>query len=132
MTKMNVNILLEYISYFQDRNSVFGKLIPRKRNEDGTFSPSHPQYAPKLIEFIKAVQESGIMRADYLEIMNRIEGYRNNELNFIKSANLETVSAIMTGYVRGERFNDGMWYRCCEKKIFLALLERIRVIYPTK
>ncbi|HHX73519.1 MAG TPA: hypothetical protein GX699_01280, partial [Firmicutes bacterium] len=44
----------------------------------------------------------------------------------IQSADRKTLSAILTFYVRQERFCDGAWAEAMEEGIFLQILQRLQ------
>ena len=46
----------------------------------------------------------------------------------IETADYELVKAVLTHYVRGERFCDGTWAEAAIEGIFLALLKRLSVL----
>jgi len=46
--------------------------------------------------------------------------------NSIDDADLELIKAIITGYVRQERFCDGLWASAVEDKVFLKILQRLK------
>jgi Family of unknown function (DUF6508) len=51
-----------------------------------------------------------------------------NELDIsaaIPSADLELLKAILTYYVRQERFCDGLWAKAVKEKVFLRILYRL-------
>ncbi len=43
----------------------------------------------------------------------------------IDHADLEVLRAILTGYIRLERFSEGLWAEAVEDKVFLKVLRRL-------
>ena len=68
--------------------------------------------------------------------METLKKYRlpmSNELiNAIDSSNYELAKAILTCYVRQERFCDGLWVSAVEDKVFYKLLKRIEQLEQEK
>ncbi len=63
---------------------------------------------------------------DYLEILHRqaLDGIEQMK-SAIDDADLELTKAILTGYVRQERFCDGLWESAVEDNRFLRILNRL-------
>ena len=63
---------------------------------------------------------------------NTLEEYgleMNNELTTgIDTADLKLTKAILTCYIRQERFCDGLWGRAIKEGTFLALLKRLEIL----
>lgn len=96
---------------------------------DNLYEMSYPYYDNKFIEFTNDVYNSNLMRNDYMDVINSY-GLDGDEqmLEALDTANLELTKAILTGYIRQERFCDGLWAKAVEKKIFLKLLKRLKEI----
>ena len=86
---------------------------------------SYPIYDGTLEEFIREFYKTNLISYDYLGIIDSkgIKGTR--EINgAIDGADMELLKAILTGYVRQERFCDGLWQDAVEDKVFLKILNR--------
>ncbi len=89
----------------------------------------YPVYAQNLDKFIQDVYSSDLMCHNYFEIMEEAGLDTSNEekmIGAIDSAGLDLARAILTGYVRQERFCDGLWASAVEDKVFLKLLKRMQ------
>lgn len=66
------------------------------------------------------------MSYNYLDTINKrgIIGM-DGMVESIKDADLELIRAIFTGYVRQERFGDGLWVEAVKDKVFLKILKRL-------
>lgn len=87
----------------------------------------YPDYERKLHDFVQAVYKSNIMCYDYLDIIHKrgIDG--TEQMNSaIDTADFELTKAILTGYIRQERFCDGLWESAVEDKTFLKILNRLQ------
>jgi len=91
------------------------------------FTMSYPDYEQTLHDFIQEVYKSNIMCYDYLDIIHRrgLDGTEQMH-SAIDTADFELAKAILTGYVRQERFCDGLWESAIENKIFLKILNRLQ------
>lgn len=91
------------------------------------FTMAYPVYEDTFHEFIQAVYKSNTMCDNYLDIIHS-RGLDNEEqiISAIDEADFELIKAILTGYVRQERFCDGLWASAVEKKAFLKCLQRLK------
>jgi len=58
-------------------------------------------------------------------IERKTAGLSKDKRALIESADLELTKAILTHYIRGERFFDGLWDSAVRGGIFLAILRRL-------
>jgi hypothetical protein len=63
-----------------------------------------------------------------MDRLHRIADSNNNELiKMIDDINdIDTVRALLTYYVRAERFCDGSWAVAAENKVFLKILIKLK------
>ncbi len=128
LTKTNVEKLLSYIPYFE---AIKGKDVCSwtggGKNPDGGFTSSYPVYEEKFLEFIDDFYKTNLIVYNYLDIINRVDiGFIDD---YINEADLELLKAILTGYIRQERFNDGLWGEAVRKGTFLKILYRFRELF---
>ncbi|MNE99580.1 hypothetical protein D3C80_1982840 [compost metagenome] len=84
--------------------------------------------------FIKAVNDSGIMVQDYRSKLKGIfDSNQNEPIKMIDNMNdLITVNALLTYYVRAERFGDGSWAFAAENKVFLKILIKLKELLESE
>ena len=120
--------LCSYIPYFETatKESVC-HWEGGEKLEEKQFTMPHPVYDDTLKEFIQKVYKTNIMCDNYLEIISN-RGLQNEEemICAIDDADFELTKAILTGYIRQERFCDGLWASAVEDKVFLKVLQRLR------
>lgn len=122
--------LFEYISYFEstDASSRF-RFEGEGRTGKGSYTFSHPVYDHRLLDFIEEVYESGLIDIAYFSVLNRYLTSSFNEMvDVIEEADFELLSAVLAYYIRQERFGEGMWAAALKDRIFLKVLERLKVI----
>ena len=121
---MNYNELLLYIPYFESDEKKYEMIV-----KDKAVLP-YCSYSDKVIEFIKLLYRLDVLDKNYLANYDKIkEKYHSeNKLDIIRVADLEELLTIMTFYVRGDRFCDGMLAEACDKKILLEILRRIEYL----
>ena len=65
------------------------------------------------------------MNVNYLQIIDK--NVLGDQLKpVIQNANMELLTAILTYFVRQERFCDGLWASAIDDKIFLNILYQLR------
>ncbi|MGD9676992.1 MAG: ADP-ribosylglycohydrolase family protein [Vulcanibacillus sp.] len=116
VNKMGIDKLCSYIPYFETAT------VGEKQ-----YNMPYPDYDRTLVQFIDDVYKTTLMTNNYLDIIKSrgINGEREMSAA-IDTADLELVQAILTGYVRQERFCDGLWASAVEDKVFLKILKRLQ------
>jgi hypothetical protein len=106
--------LLNYIPYFEDENIVFCR-----------WEGMYPQYDEKLKDFIKEVYKTDLMKSNYLDYLD--EKLLNRDYAIaVPTADFELLKAILTFYVRQDRFSEGAWASSAKEGVFLSMLYRLK------
>ncbi|MFS0779587.1 DUF6508 domain-containing protein [Neobacillus sp. 3P2-tot-E-2] len=85
----------------------------------------YPQYDEKLKEFIKEVYRTDLMKSNYLDYLDkRLTG--RDYAAAVTSADFELLRAILTFYVRQDRFVEGAWATSAKEGVFLKILYRLK------
>lgn len=103
-----------YIDFFEDENQVFYN-----------FTDRYISYHKTVDMFIEDCYNNNMMDTEY---MTRLKGHleKNRDLDkLIATAELMELKAILTFYIRGERFNEGMMSKAIDDKIFLNILKKL-------
>lgn len=127
LPKADIRRLCAYIPFFESFDA--GKICQIEEGIQNAEKPTFPYhvYEERLERFIKDFLKSSLVDHNYLDTIGA-KGIKGNErlgIEIIESADLELIKAIMTYYVRQERFCDGLWYSAARDGIFLALLMRL-------
>ena len=126
--KSDIERLCTYIPYFEaaTKESVC-KWGGGGKIGDNLYEMSYPYYDETLIEFTEDVYKSSLMCKDYLDIINLHSLYDDDKMiTALDNDDLVITSAILTFYIRQERFCDGLWAVAVDKKIFLKILKRLK------
>lgn len=97
------------------------------KTKSGTLTWPYPVYDRKLMDFIEAFYESGLMVKNYSEeLEQRVPNWQKDALyEVIETADIELFKNILTKAVRSERFCDGAWANYTKSGLFLAMLRRL-------
>lgn len=126
--------LCSYIPFFETatRESICQWSGDEKLGENNYIMHS-PEYVPAMYEFIEEVYKANLISFDYLNITNgRGIDSADEMISAINTADLNLVRAILTGYIRQERFCDGLWASAVEDKVFLKILKRLQQLNTLK
>jgi len=128
LMKGSIDKLTLFIPYFENASKEdVCSWSGGEKLADKHYSMPYPVYDQTLKDFIQAVYKSNLLCHNYLEIIEQNCPYGAKGMNeSIEHADLELTLAILTGYIRQERFCDGLWQSAVEDKTFLNLLKRLK------
>jgi ADP-ribosyl-[dinitrogen reductase] hydrolase len=132
LCKAEAEKLCSYIPYFETANKEsVCKWGGGEKLGEKLFTMAYPEYEDTLKEFVQEVYKTSIM--GYGDYDGIIHSYAiDSEKQMIKAidaADFELIKAIITRYIRKERFCDGAWASAVENKVFLKILQRLRVLF---
>ena len=127
---MELERIRKYISYFEtvsaETDCRWEKSVELA---DGSLSMPFPIYEPEFLDFVDDVSSSALMDFAYGNTLEEYGLEMNNELTTrIDTADFQLAKAILTCYIRQERFCDGLWGRAIKEGTFLALLKRLETL----
>lgn len=122
--------IIAYIPYFEKENPDFCRWTSGQDSADGILVLPYPEYERQFTRFIDEVHIANLMNGDYFSILNERIPDKNYKAA-ISTADLELLSAILTFYIRSERYCDGAWENAYQDKIFIKLISRLQEIVET-
>ena len=124
--RASIEKLCAYIPYFQTtRGRSACKWSDSENLKDNCYSRSYPIYDKTLEGFVQEFYKTNLICYDYLDVIEK-RGISNiDEMNdLIRDADLKLLGAILTYYIRQERFEDGLWEEAVKNGAFLSILNR--------
>ena len=119
------NKLLQFVDFFQGLDAVVSEEEKRNRLE-----------GDELEEFYNDLYDTGFLIVfDWKSWLNENEVYKNLENDFeehIMTADLITLRKLMTSYIRGDRFTEGLFNRVILNGHITKILIRLRVLMQSK
>lgn len=120
-----LNKLLHFTGFFQGLDAVVSEEEKRNRLDCDEFD-----------EFYNELCNTGFLIVfDWKSWLNENEVYKNIENDIeehIMEADLVTLRKLMTSYIRGDRFNEGLFNRVIINGHITKILTRLRVIIQSK
>lgn len=116
--------IFDFIDYFEQDHEIKWS---KSKTEEGYHTISYPTYDKEVSQFISAFYESEFIDYEYSSTLKKYNLKNIDEIDF-NEASIELVKAVLTHYVRGERFCDGLWVDAIKSKIFLKCLNRLKDI----
>jgi len=118
------NLLLD-LAYFRESPRI--KWTDVKKNSNGSFQLSYPIYGEEVYRLMDSFAAGNFACRDYLRRTESLNSDSKEETAaFIATANIDDLLALLTLYIRGERFCDGMIAGAIESGTIGAILLRIR------
>lgn len=112
LTRNSVKKLLSYIPYFESARDV-----------------EYPARDEELLEFADTFYKTNLISYNYLVVLRSYNLHTMDQIeSAIETADLELLKAILTGYIRQDRFIWGLWEYAVREKVFLRILNRFNEI----
>lgn len=112
-------MLEDYINYFEQAKENLS--VCAKRCIDGSYT-----YDRKLAEFEEEMSCCGLIDYDYLFDPAATDSLPNDSVKTVIARSDETfASAVLTYYIRQERFCPGMWLYAVREGIFLSCVKKL-------
>jgi hypothetical protein len=116
---------LKYIDYFRSNDFEFCKWEGPEKQEDGDIVMRYPVYDEGVHRFNEEFYDSDLVDGEYFETLEKYNAEASKLTELIETADIKLLKAILTFYIRAERFSEGTWADAIEKKVFLRVLLRL-------
>jgi len=111
--------VLSYIDYFSTAGEEAGTWV---------FNPPnfpYVDYSKELSSFIQDVYQTDLLDTEYLPYLESHLPHDANLADYIENADFRLLRAILTYYVRQERFQEGLWLVAVHDGCFLKILNKL-------
>ncbi|MDD2230831.1 MAG: DUF6508 domain-containing protein [Candidatus Cloacimonetes bacterium] len=113
--------VLSYINYFSTAGDEAGSWVSKPH----VFP--YVNYTPEMNSFIHEVCQTDLIDTEYLPYLESHLPIDANYADYIEKADFRLLRAILTYYVRQERFQEGLWTIAVSERCFYKLLTKIRL-----
>lgn len=111
---------MSYIDYFSKAGGEIGEWVTKPSEFP------YVDYSEKMLSFIEEVSQTDLLDTEYLTYLKDHVPPGSWSPKQLESADFRTLKAILTYFVRQERFNEGLWMTAARNGYFLEILLRIR------
>jgi len=111
--------VLSYIDYFSTAGEKAGTWVSKPH----VFP--YVNYSPEMISFIDEVYKTDLIDIEYLSYLENHIPKESNLSDYIENADFQLLRAIITYYVRQERFQEGLWLGAVQDGILGKILLRM-------
>ncbi len=112
--------ILSYLDYFQKAGEEAGTWVHR----EGYFS--YVDYVQEFLNFHDEVYKTDLIDTKYLEHLEEYFTQKQDIASYINTADMDLLKSILTYYIRGDRFCEGLWLSAIIDKAFLRILLRLK------
>lgn len=116
------NKVLSYIDYFSTAGEEVGTWVHHLPNI------LYVNYSPEMISFIDEVYKTDLLDTEYLPYLENHLPLDANLTDYIENADFRLLRAILTYYMRQERFQEGLWLGAVQDGSFCKVLNRLMTI----
>ena len=113
------NKVPSYIDYFSTSGEEIGTWVHKLPNL------TYMSYSSEMLSFIHKVYQPDLIDAEYLPYLESHLPNKKNLADYIETADFRLLRAILTYYVRQERFSDGLWHGAVIDKTFYRILLKL-------
>lgn len=85
-------------------------------------------YSPEISSFIHEVYQTDLLDTEYMSYLESLLPRDANHADYIENADFRLLRAILTYYVRQERFQEGLWLVAVRDGSFHKILLRLITI----
>lgn len=107
----------KYIEYFKEEQQSYY-----------TIERGYISYDETINTFIKDFYKYDMIDIDYMDNIHPYIEKKINLQDIIKNADISIIKSILTFYIRGDRFNEGMIAEAIDEEIFLKALIKLKNI----
>jgi len=127
LTKKNIEVILNYLPYFEDTTQKFFDIIMPKRDSGNIVEYIYVSYSPKFMEFYRALHDQG-----FVTNFNWLDSTLSDDLSeyydLLENADIKTLRRIITMIVRHDKHNEGFFADVIESGLLLAILNRLKTL----
>lgn len=118
--------ITKYIDYFSTNGKEFFKWKKPEETKSGVVQLGFIQYDDGVQNFINDLYEEDMLDTRYFEHLELYKTKIDAPSDLIPTADLPLLKSILTFYVRGEKYSDGVWANAIDEGVFLAILQRLK------
>ncbi len=126
LKKKNIEVILNYLPYFEDTSQKFFDVIKPKREEGRLVDYLYVKYSSKFMEFYRELHEQGfVTNFNWLDSTSDSDDL-STYYELLEDADLLTLRRLFTMIVRHDNHNEGFFADVIESGLLLTMLNRLK------
>ena len=128
LNKKNIEVILNYLPYFEDENQRFYDVIMPKRDGTNIVDYIYVTYSDKFMEFYKALHDQWfVTNFNWLDSSSHSEEL-SDYYDILEDADIKTLRRLFTMIVRQDKHKDGFFADVIESGLLLAMLNKLKIL----
>lgn len=128
LTKKNIEVLLNYLPYFEDNTQKFFDIIMPKRDGRNIVEYIYVTYSAKFMEFYRELHEQGfVTNFNWLDSDSESEDL-SHYYELLEDADILTLRRLFTIIVRHDKHNEGFFADVIDSGLLLSMLNRLKLL----
>jgi len=128
LTMKNIEVILNYMPYFEDKSQNFFEIMPPKRDAGNIVEYIYVKYSAKFTEFYRELHEQGfVTNFNWLDSDKEFEDL-SHYFELLEDADLVTLRRLFTMIVRHDKYNEGFFADVIESGLLLEMLNRLELL----
>lgn len=128
LNEKNIEVILNYLPYFEDENQRFYDVIMPKRDGTNIVDYIYVTYSDKFMEFYKALHDQGfVTNFNWLDSSSHSEEL-SDYYDILEDADIKTLRRLFTMIVRQDKHKDGFFADVIESGLLLAMLNKLKIL----
>ncbi|KYC46040.1 MAG: hypothetical protein APG12_00315 [Candidatus Methanofastidiosum methylothiophilum] len=128
LSKKNIEVILNYLPYFEDTSQKFFDIISPKREAGNIVEYIYVKYSAKFMEFYRELHEQG-----FVTNFNWLDSNPNSDdlspyYELLEDADILTLRRLFTMIVRHDKYNEGFFADVIESGLLLQMLNRLKLL----
>ena len=125
-TKDDIDRILAFLPIFERADFKAAQWIFYGELEDGSIPMPYCDYSPAVIEFVTVLEETGFLIC--FDWCSWEQSSELDDIERIKTADIETLRKLLTYYVRCDRYCEGHLAVVFETGCIKAILNRLKAL----
>lgn len=125
LAKSQIQKIFPYIEFFQ--NTRAENFFREDPTDSSLLTLPNNEDVATMRKFVKAFSDYGLMSYEYMDVLqaNNIRLWSPEMETIVTTANIKLTLAVLSAYIRFERFRAGTWAEAIERNIFTRGLRHL-------
>ncbi|MDY1592007.1 MAG: DUF6508 domain-containing protein [Methanofastidiosum sp.] len=128
LTKKNIEVILNYLPYFENKNQKFFDILMPKRDGGNIIEYIYVSYSAKFMEFYRELHEQGfVTNFNWLD-SNPESNDLSHYYELLEDVDITSLRRLITIIVRHDKYNEGFFADVIDSGLLLDMLNKLKVL----